>query len=522
MNEQIDHNSDVDSNTPLYHLERSHPKSEAADHDALMRLEIETPENVNLDRAPDLVGGFGTFQMLILIIIPLASTLEQIQNLSIVFVAKDTQWTCAKNSTICNFTGEISSANDSYCSIPIGEWTFIEPDVSIISQFRLDCTFQWMQQLPPSVFHSGSIIGLFVLGWLSDRFGRKKVMIPAYTLTLTIGLIGCISPNFEFLLVCNFISGFCVPALLSSMTVLTSEIVAPKYRAKCLCVVSLAWPLITCLFGLMAYSIRKWRLLMLSVQVPFCVACGALFFVPESLQWLLENDRKKIQDVLSRIAYWNKMPIPNCIVVPRNLDRTSRRTSPLYLFNTWKMARKSIIIGFAWITLHIVSYAVILDSQNLGFKSLYVNFVCLSLVEIPGILIPYYTLDRLGRKKSTLFSSLICVVAFGALALLPENDSTEIARLISAMVTRLFSLVAYCSMVTWTIESYPTFVRSQGIGFAFAMAKIGLLSTPWVLQSSKTLHPAAPKLLFLVLLLIQCGLFVLLPETNGNNLESQT
>ena len=159
-------------------------------------------------------------------------------------------------------------------------------------------------------------------------------MIPAYILTLTIGLIGCVTPNFTFLLACYFISGFCVPALLSSMTVLTSEIVAPKYRAKSLCIIALAWPLITCLFGVMAYLIREWRLLMLSVQLPFILACGALFFVPESLQWLLKNDKHKIQDVLARIAYWNKMPIPNCIVVPMTIDHTSRRTSPLYLFNT--------------------------------------------------------------------------------------------------------------------------------------------------------------------------------------------
>ena len=152
-------------------------------------------------------------------------------------------------------------------------------------------------------------------------------------------------------------------------------------------------------------------------------------------------------------------------------------------------------MGYAWITLFLVGYRVILDSQNLGSKSLYVNLICLSLVDVPGVLIPYLALIRIGRKKSSLFSSLVCTVSL-ALTLLPDNKSTEIARLIAAMFTRLFSLVAHCAISTLTLESYPTFARSQGIGFAFAMAKIGLLLTPWVLQSSKTLHTAAPQLLF--------------------------
>ena len=269
---------------------------------------------------------------------------------------------------------------------------------------------------------------------------------------------------------------------------------------------------------------------MLTVQLPFLIAWGALFFVPESLQWLLTKDMIKAKTELDRIAYWNNSIISEeCALVSDenslenvNISTNSEHNSPLKLFNTLKMAKKSIIIGYAWITLNIVNYAVLLDSGNLGSTSLYVNFVCIALVDVPAVLINYITLDRIGRKKGTIFPSLVCIVALSVLAWMPGNGNNTMARLSAAMVTRLFSSVSYFAMVTWTIEIYPTAIRSQGMGFAFAMAKVGLIITPWVIKSSKALSATAPQLLLLGLLSIQSGLLPLLPETNGKHLDSKT
>ena len=158
--------------------------------ESTIQCEYGKDKAINIDEALTLLGGFGTFQILINIIIPLASTLEAIQNLSIVFVAKDPLWICTTNSTICNITGVQLGTNNLYCSMPSGEWKYVNPDDSIISQFRLDCKHMWMQQLPPSMFHAGSIIGLLTFGWLSDRFGRKIDCLPVY-----IQVIRCRQPR---------------------------------------------------------------------------------------------------------------------------------------------------------------------------------------------------------------------------------------------------------------------------------------------------------------------------------------
>ena len=165
---------------------------------------------------------------------------------------------------------------------------------------------------------------------------------------------------------------------------------------------------------------------MLIVQLPFFVAWGSLFFVPESLQWLMAKNRTKVKNILTRIDYLNNTNMPHiCQLVIEdsigNNERNERNSAgthhnlSLNLFNSFKMAKESIIIGYAWLTLNIVNYAVLLGSENLGLTSMYINFVCIALVDIPAVLIDYNTLDRIGRKKGTIFSSLICIFALAAL-----------------------------------------------------------------------------------------------------------
>ena len=152
------------------------------------------------------------------------------------------------------------------------------------------------------------------------------------------------------------------------------------------------------------------------------------------------------RNIFARIGYWNNANMPNnCqLVTEDSIGKNEKNSvgtqhnSSLKLFDSFKMAKESIVIGYAWLTLNIVNYAVLLGSENLGLTSMYVNFVCIALVDIPAVLINYNTLDRIGRKKGTIFSSLICIFALAALTWVPNNNNTGLIRLSAAMVTRLF------------------------------------------------------------------------------------
>ena len=62
----------------------------------------------------------------------------------------------------------------------------------------------------------------------------------------------------------------------------------------------------------MAYFIRDWKALQLSVHIPTLLLVGSYFIVPESVRWL--NSREKYDEVVKRLnkraATNNKQPIP--------------------------------------------------------------------------------------------------------------------------------------------------------------------------------------------------------------------
>ena len=67
---------------------------------------------------------------------------------------------------------------------------------------------------------------------------------------------------------------------------------------------------------------------------------------------------------------------------------------------------------FCWMTVTMVYYGLSLNATNLAGNP-YANFILVSLVEIPGYSLSYYTMEKMGRKKSTALSLLIGQCASG-------------------------------------------------------------------------------------------------------------
>jgi hypothetical protein len=67
-----------------------------------------------------------------------------------------------------------------------------------------------------------------------------------------------------------------------------------------------------------AYFIRDWKALQLSVHIPTLLLVGSYFIVPESVRWL--NSREKYDEVVKRLnkraAVNKKLPIPEELFHP--------------------------------------------------------------------------------------------------------------------------------------------------------------------------------------------------------------
>ena len=500
----------------------------SAIHSKMSDTQNQDHESINVDDgsmylsdAITKIGAYGRYQMLVHLLMVFASTAEVVSNLSAYLCGLPSPWVCKAGSKICISNMTHNSYDLSKCKMPRSEWEYTKSYYeSFVVQFDLSCERQWMAQMPTSIFYLGTMFGSLILGWISDNYGKKKTLVPCY---LTLCIAGClvsISPNIWALTGLRFIGGLCIPALSPNMGTMLSELVLPEHRSKVVVTMYLFWPFALSLLSVTAYVLPNWIWLSRVGSLPFLILLPALSMVPESLTWLAAHG--KIVDVkfaLIKISNYNKKPLDQDISlkIPK-VPKRSRKTKPTDLFCTMQMALSSLIQGFMWFAVNMAYYGILLGSGDLSSGSVYLNFIYTSLVELPAVFAAYYALDKFGRKKSMIFCSTFGAVGCCVITAIPKYGSWHTVRLISGVIARFFVCILYAGIIPWSIELYPTIIRSQGIGYAYAMGRIGCIASPWVINSMKMLHHIAPWACLAFFLAMMALSITHLPETKGRPL----
>jgi len=160
-------------------------------------------------------------------------------------------------------------------------------------------------QLVLSIFLTGFGIGQFLMGPLSDRFGRRPVLLGGMVLYGVASLLAIAAPSFELLLLARVLQGFAT----SATRVIVVSIVRDCYAGRRMAgVMSLAMmvfvavPVIAPAFGQAVLLMTAWRgiFVILALYGVLTLIWSALR-MPETLP----EDRRKslaLSDVLS--AYW--------------------------------------------------------------------------------------------------------------------------------------------------------------------------------------------------------------------------
>lgn len=69
------------------------------------------------------------------------------------------------------------------------------------------------------------------------------------------------------------------------------------------------------------------------------------------------------------------------------------RSNPCELFQPLQMFMKTVVLGFAWFVLGMVQFGLTFAANDLG-GSFYINFILLSLSDIPGLLLQTFFQNR--------------------------------------------------------------------------------------------------------------------------------
>ncbi|XP_065062349.1 organic cation transporter-like protein isoform X1 [Rhopilema esculentum] len=492
---------------------------------------VDTPtQPLTMDEILPYIGEFGKFQILLEVAFCVMVIPSSMLILVPYFAQDSPPWTCLLNSTVCRLNGTFDSYSRFYqyrCNMPRSEWEFTkQKEYSIVTQFDLYCDTEMYSYLATSSVFISWAFGGVILGWVSDRYGRRINMLISTTFILLFGFISSFSPNIWFYIFARAVFGFFTPGTYVQSIVLISEFVGPKWRPFAGIAISLLYAVGVVILGVIAIFVQTWKTLMIVITAPYFFILLFFLAIPESARWLHVNGRNdEALAIFRKIAKCNGKELPEVQLKKIEEDCSTGIKHYLYLFKPAKIATRSLIQGYTWMVCSLVFFGVSFGAGDLSGHILR-DYIITSLFDIPAAVLAIYLCNKIGRKKTTIIPIFIAGISCIAVSLIPKKSGSKPSELVGLRVSfgvlgRFCITLSYDAIYIWSTEMYPTCVRSAAMGYLQIFAHIGSSLAPWVAKWLVAFHVVLPFSIMGGLAVISAILLLRLPETaNKETLET--
>lgn len=378
----------------------------------------------------------------------------------------------------------------------------------------------------------GCLIGALVGGRLSDRFGRKPMLLSSAVL-LAVAAAGCslLSRSVAALVIFRFAAGLGVGVLSAVIPTYISEISPARLRGT-----FVSFYQLFVVIGILAayaanYGFAKldnnWHF-MLGLPLVFAVFDALLLLsLPESPRWLVQRGR--IDDAKRSIARYgfDESDAEAILISGNQAQEKSARFVELFKGKMGKVVfLGSMLAFFQQITgiNVVVNYAPsILSSIGVAGSDPLLQTIFVGATNLVFTLIALWLCDKFRRKTLLLWGCAGLVVSLAYLAYafsIPNPSQIGILIAIIAYIA-FFALSLSPLLFVVTAEMYPSHIRGTAMalstGISWACAFIVVQFYP-LLES--TLGKNVAFGIFAALCLA-AGLFIAfcIPETKGKSLE---
>ncbi|XP_071956981.1 organic cation transporter protein-like [Antedon mediterranea] len=362
------------------------------------------------------------------------------------------------------------------------------------------------------------------------KIGRKSTMFICMFITLVFGVATTVAPGYWYFTIFRFFIGFAnIGIYLNSFTLVypymyllslffaATELVGPSKRTFVGMVINFFTSAGLITYGILAYFIRDWRWLQFTITVPNFFYFFMIPIIPESVRWLMSKKRfDDAEKVVKECARLNKAE-----TVPKNMfeeerakvERENETTATVAdLFRTPNMRMKTINILYNWLVNSLVYYGLSLSTASLGGRD-YLAFILSGCVEIPAYLAAMFGIDRFGRRRCLCVFMLLGGVACFTTIWVPSGW----ARTTVSLIGKFGISASFGIIYMYSVELYPTPVRSAGMGTSSMSARIGGIIAPIILEIGKV-WPPLPLIIFSFMSISAGLLALLLPETLNREL----
>ncbi|KAM0696922.1 hypothetical protein Q7P36_002993 [Cladosporium allicinum] len=394
----------------------------------------------------------------------------------------------------------------------------------------------------------GSVLILPTVGWLSDRFGRKLVLLAGIFGVIIATIIQATSTTYAQFVVSRLIVGAAGMLVVQPAPMLIAELSYPTHRGRYtsafwtmyyLGAILASWTT----FGTQAMSSDwSWRIpTVLQAGFPLVQLTG-YYFLPESPRWLIANDRK--EEAHAILAKYHAAGDRNSPLVVREmseiidtieLEKQAQGTGWGALVATPGNRKRLFIVvclgTFAqWNGIGVVSYYLTLVLNSVGITDPFMQTLINGLLQIfnfGAALGAAFLVDRLGRRTLFTWSGIGMLISYIVwTACSAVNDQTGNTSAGIVVIVCLFTFffhydIAYTPLLmSYSTELLPYNIRSKGLTCEllaiYSSLVIAAFCNPIGMENIGYRYYIVFCCLLAVFLVVT---YLFFPETKGRSLE---
>ncbi|CAG9330242.1 unnamed protein product [Blepharisma stoltei] len=509
--------------------------------------------SVSFEDAIQTIGGHHRYQKLLVALVSGIWAIQAFFIISLKFSLISPTLECSVNSDDCCKTIYKIAETSPYNAAR--EWDLVCDD-----KYKID--------LINVCFYAGLGIGIFLLSWLANAWGRKPVIFTCLICAAVSLIAACLSVSAEFFMGCCMAIGFFIGGIYMTCLAYLIEAVSIKFRGLYTGAIFVAWGCGMLLMSLFSLLVDSWRIQFIVIAFFDISMTPIVFKFHESPRFLAANRGKysKARYILNNIAHINsQQPFVEMLegekVIGYQEDHSistssqpsdSTQSSRKYSFIPISKGIVSVteaelknVKHYSYIDLCRLQsvraeYAIIFmlffllglsdltDSQLAPsyLENNYINQSIISAIEILAYAGTVFSLGKMGRQVGLLITfgitglSLLIALAFSQ-----NKCSTNAFCAINTYVSKLLlsiSRLGICGskliILIMINEKFPTSIRSLSLGgLGVAIIAASLLYPQTIIFFAKS--KMSPMLGIGILMLFGSVISCMVTETKDKPME---